>query len=226
MTERTATLLAWLESEGERHRRTLPHAGDDLLPPGCVQASAFALAVLLALGVTACGLQHVRETAARISCMENLRRFGFRWQVDQQFKPTEFRPDTDPPRVHDRAPDSLPPVGLFAVLLGTVVGAPVYRAGAVVSNMLTRQRYALRVPVPPLWKAACVAFAASVATAVAGASPWSPAVVLAVVTAAGAALLPTTPWRGFLVALCNLFIGLVGVAVFAVIFWVLHVVPY
>jgi len=245
MDDRTALLLAWLEGEWERQRRPVlppPQAKDPALR-GWVQVGVCALGGALAAALFVCWLATAWDRAARVICMEELRRVGLLMAVGDPNRPAWWNGGGGTARSNGGAPGVFQCVMVFALALGTVIGAAFLRTACALYNKLAGGKGSpSSVPEPLLGKALGIIFVTTLANAVAGfvigllvgagsaeagASERGPAVIaqllslpvsLLVMAGMSSALLPTTFARGLLVALCYLLVVLVVVVVLAVLF--------
>lgn len=244
MDDRTALLLAWLEGEGERQRRPVlpaPQAKDPDLR-GWVQVGVCVLGGALAAALFVCWLTTARELAVREAAVEKLRLWGIRRAAGDPSQPAWSKGGETTAKRNGGALVMFLCARVFAVALGTVIGAVLLRAACALYNKQAGGKGSPEsVPEPLLGKAMGITFVTTLVNAIAGfvigllvgtgaaaagASERGPAIVaqllslpvsLLVMAGMNSALLPTTFGRGFLVALCYLLVVFFVVVILAVI---------
>ena len=225
MDDRRALLVAWLEGEGERQRRPVlppPQAKDPSLR-GWVQVGVCALGGTLAAALFVCWLATGWDQAMRVTFMEELRLEGFRRATGDPNRPALppawWKGEGVTGRRNGDALGVFLCFRVFALALGTVIGAVFLRAACAIYNKLAGGKGSpSSVPKPLFGKAMGITFVTALVNLVAGFELLSLPVSLLVMAGMNSALLPTTFARGFLVALCYLLVGLFVVVVLAVIF--------
>jgi hypothetical protein len=225
MDDRRALLVAWLEGEGERQRRPLlppPQANDPTLR-GWVQVGVCALGGALASALFVCWLTTGWHQARRVTHMEELRLEYFLSAAGEPNRPAAtpawWKGGGETAEGNGGALGVFLCVRVFAVALGTVIGAAFLRAACAFYNKLAGGKGSpSSVPEPLLGKAMGITFVTALVNAVAGFELLSLPVSLLVMAGMNSALLPTTFGRGLLVALCYLLVGLFVVVVLAVLF--------
>jgi hypothetical protein len=238
MDDRSALLLWWLEGEGERQRRPIlpPPQAKDLAVRGWVQVALCAAGGTLAAALFVCWLATGWDQSRRVTGMEELRSGYF------------LRAAGDPnrPAATPARPGGVLGMVLFAkvfaIALGTVIGAWILRAACALYNKLAGGKGSpSSVPELLFGKAMGITFVTILVDAVAGSvigllvgasgaaagsGERSPAVIarllslpvsLLVMAAMNYALLPTTFVRGILIALCYLLVVFFVVVVLGVI---------
>jgi hypothetical protein len=248
MDDRTALLLAWLEGEGERQRRPVlppPQANDPTLR-AWVQVGVCTLGGALAAALFVCWLAAAWEKEKRVCCMERLRLYALLGMTGDPNRPSltpeRWEGEGVTARKYGGALGAFLCVMVFALPLGTVIGAVFLRAACALYNKQAGGKgLPDSVPEPLLGKAMGITFVTTLVNgiagfvigllvgaggAAAGSGERGPAVMaqllslpvsLLVMAGMNSALLPTTFSRGLSVALWYLLVVFFVVAVLAVI---------
>ena len=175
MDDRRALLVAWLEGEGERQRRPLlppPQANDPTLR-GWVQVGVCALGGALASALFVCWLTTGWHQARRVTHMEELRLEYFLSAAGEPNRPAAtpawWKGGGETAEGNGGALGVFLCVRVFAVALGTVIGAVFLRAACAFYNKLAGGKGSpSSVPEPLLGKAMGITFVTTLANAVAG----------------------------------------------------------
>ncbi|HEV3261908.1 MAG TPA: hypothetical protein VG013_33970 [Gemmataceae bacterium] len=225
MDDRRALLVAWVEGEGERQRRPVlpPAQSKDLAVRGWVQVGVCALGGALASALFVCWLATAWHQAMRVTLVEELRLEGFRRVTGDPYRPALppawWRGGGVTAKSNGGALWVFLCLRVFAILLGTVIGAVFLRAACAFYNKLAGGKGSpSSVPEPLLGKAMGITFVTALVNAVPGFELLSLPVSLLVLAGMISALLPTTFARGLLVALCYLVVGLFVLVVLAILF--------
>ncbi len=248
MDDRTALVLAWLEGEGERQRRPIlppPQSRDPALR-GWVQAGVCAVGGALAAALFVCWLVQGWHQAARMTFTEELRLEWFLRTAGDPSRPARtpawWKAGGETTRNNDGAFGVLLCVRMFALGLGTIIGAVFLCAACALYNTLVGGKGSPNsVPELLFGKAMGIMFVTALVNAVAvsaigllvgaggtkaGVGERGAAILaqllclpvsILVLARMNCVLLPTTFGRGFLVAMCYLMVGFFVVIVLAVV---------